>query len=160
MNRCGSFPLLSAPHSLFSFWTDLKRSEKIICTSVEMRRGDLVNWALRTSPKFTTGVKYQLYRDFWPDQRSENHNDPSSPVEENPLINLNQENWTYRSSNPGTHGERQRYWFPENMLNYLCLINLSLYYNNGSSPTLSFHFFLKTLFLFIVFVFFLSRLFT
>ena len=29
MNRCGSFPLLSAPHSLFSIWTDLKRSEKI-----------------------------------------------------------------------------------------------------------------------------------
>ena len=28
-NRCGSFPLLSAPHSLFSIWTDLKRSEKI-----------------------------------------------------------------------------------------------------------------------------------
>ena len=29
MNRCGSFPLLSAPHSLFSIWTNLKRSEKI-----------------------------------------------------------------------------------------------------------------------------------
>ena len=29
MNRCGSFPLLSAPHSLFSIWTNLKRSENI-----------------------------------------------------------------------------------------------------------------------------------
>ena len=29
MDRCGSFPLLSAPPSLFSIWTDLKRSEKI-----------------------------------------------------------------------------------------------------------------------------------
>ena len=29
LNRCGSLPLLSAPHSLFSIWTDLKRSEKI-----------------------------------------------------------------------------------------------------------------------------------
>ena len=29
MDRCGRFPLLSAPHSLFSIWTDLKRSEKI-----------------------------------------------------------------------------------------------------------------------------------
>ena len=29
LNRCGSFPLLSAPHYLFSFWTYLKRSEKI-----------------------------------------------------------------------------------------------------------------------------------
>ena len=27
--RCGSFPLLSTPHSLFSIWTDLQRSEKI-----------------------------------------------------------------------------------------------------------------------------------
>ena len=29
MSRCGGFPLLSAPHSLFSIWTDLKRSVKI-----------------------------------------------------------------------------------------------------------------------------------
>ena len=29
MNRCGSFPLLSASHSLFSIWTNLKTSEKI-----------------------------------------------------------------------------------------------------------------------------------
>ena len=29
MVRCGSFPLLSATHSVFSIWTDLKRSEKI-----------------------------------------------------------------------------------------------------------------------------------
>ena len=29
MNRCGSFPFLSKPHSLFSIWTDLKRSEMI-----------------------------------------------------------------------------------------------------------------------------------
>ena len=29
MNRCGSFPFLSAYHSLFSIWIDHKRSEKI-----------------------------------------------------------------------------------------------------------------------------------
>ena len=29
MARCGSFPLLSTPHSLFSIWTDLERSDKI-----------------------------------------------------------------------------------------------------------------------------------
>ena len=29
INWCGSFPLLSAPYSLFSIWTYLKRSEKI-----------------------------------------------------------------------------------------------------------------------------------
>ena len=29
MNRCGTFPLLSAPHSLCSIWTNIKRSEKI-----------------------------------------------------------------------------------------------------------------------------------
>ena len=32
LNRCDSFPLLSAPHSLFSIWTDLKRSEKFLGT--------------------------------------------------------------------------------------------------------------------------------
>ena len=30
-------------------------------TNVEMRRVDLSNWAFRTSPKFTTGVKYQFH---------------------------------------------------------------------------------------------------
>ena len=29
MNRCGSFPLHSVPHSLFSIWTNIKRSVKI-----------------------------------------------------------------------------------------------------------------------------------
>ena len=29
LNRCGSFPLLSASNSVFSIWTDLKRFEKI-----------------------------------------------------------------------------------------------------------------------------------
>ena len=29
INRCGSFSFLSVPHSLFTIWTDLKRSEKI-----------------------------------------------------------------------------------------------------------------------------------
>ena len=29
MDRCGSFRFLSVPHSLFSTWTDLKRSDKI-----------------------------------------------------------------------------------------------------------------------------------
>ena len=29
LNRCGSFPFLSAPHSLFSIWTKLRRSEEI-----------------------------------------------------------------------------------------------------------------------------------
>ena len=32
VNRCGSFPLLSAPHSLFRIWADLKISEKILGT--------------------------------------------------------------------------------------------------------------------------------
>ena len=30
MNKCGSFLSLCAPHSLFSIWTDLKKSEKIV----------------------------------------------------------------------------------------------------------------------------------
>ena len=33
---------------------------------------DLDNWILRTSPKLTTGVKYQFHKGFWPDQGSGN----------------------------------------------------------------------------------------
>ena len=40
---------------------------------------DLANWALRTSPKFTT-VKYQFHQGFWPDQRTGNSNHPSPPI--------------------------------------------------------------------------------
>ena len=40
--------------------------------SVAVRRVDLASWALRTSPKFTTGVKYQFHQGFWPVQRSTN----------------------------------------------------------------------------------------
>ena len=46
MDRCGSFPLLSAPHSLFSLWTDLKRSEKIPGATT-WRRGE---WIWLTGP--------------------------------------------------------------------------------------------------------------
>ena len=46
-------------------------------TNVEVRRKDLANWGLRTSPKFTTGVKYQFHQGFWPDSRSRNLNHPS-----------------------------------------------------------------------------------
>ena len=34
-------------------------------------------WALRASPIFATGVKYQFHQGFWPDQRSGNPNHPS-----------------------------------------------------------------------------------
>ena len=45
-----------------------------------MRRVDLANWALRTSPKFTTGVKYQFHQGYWSVKRSgnPNHNLPSA----------------------------------------------------------------------------------
>ena len=46
MNRCGSFPLLSAPHSLFSIWTNLKRPENI--AGAPTRRW--VEWILLTGP--------------------------------------------------------------------------------------------------------------
>ena len=80
LNRCFSFPLLSAPYSLFSIWTDLKRSEKIPRAPREGESMDLTNWTLWTSPKFTTEVKYQFHQGFWPDERSVNPNHSSSPV--------------------------------------------------------------------------------
>ena len=46
MNRCCSFPLLSAPHSLISIWTNLKRSEKIPGPSMR-RCGE---WICLTGP--------------------------------------------------------------------------------------------------------------
>ena len=75
MNRCGIFPLLSAPHSLFSIWTNLKRSEKI--PGAPTRWGEWI-WLLGP-PNFTTGVKYQFHQGFWPDQRSGNPNHLSLP---------------------------------------------------------------------------------
>ena len=80
INRCSSFLLLSAPHSLFSIWTDLKRSEKI--PGAPTWRWEEWIWlrALRTLPKFTTGVKYQFHQGFWPDQRSRYPNHPSPPL--------------------------------------------------------------------------------
>ena len=76
------------PHpTLFSIWTDLKRSEKIPKgTNVEVRRVNLANWAFRTSPKFTTGVKYQLHQGFWPDPRSGNPNHPSPTLHYNNIL--------------------------------------------------------------------------
>ena len=77
MNRCSSFLLLSATHSLFSIWTDLKVPRG---PSMEVRRVDLANWNIWTSSKFTRGVKYQFRQGFWPDQRSRNPNHHSPPI--------------------------------------------------------------------------------
>ena len=73
MNRCGSFLLFSAPHSLpLKIWKDPRG------TIVKVRRVDLANWACRTL-KFTIGIKYQFHQCSWPDQRSGNPNHPSPP---------------------------------------------------------------------------------
>ena len=37
---------------------------------MEVGRVHLANWALRTSPKFTTGIKYEFHEGFGPHQRS------------------------------------------------------------------------------------------
>ena len=77
-SRC--FPHRSL--SLFSIWTEFKRSGKDPRgTNVEVRRVGLANWALRTSPKFTTGDKYQFHQGFWPNQKFGNLNHPSRPTQ-------------------------------------------------------------------------------
>ena len=58
---CGSFPLLSAPHSVFSIWTDLKRSRS---TNLEVRRVDLGNLALRTRRNSPPGLNISSVRIF------------------------------------------------------------------------------------------------
>ena len=77
----GAVAFCCFPHpslSLFSIWTNLKKSEKI-AGGPTRRWGESIwlNWALRTSPKFTIGVKYQFHQGFWPDQRSGNPKHPS-----------------------------------------------------------------------------------
>ena len=57
IDRCGSFPCF--PHTTLSLASEQTLRDPRD-TNVEVRRVDLVNWALRTSPKFTIGVKYQL----------------------------------------------------------------------------------------------------
>ena len=69
MDRCGSFPLLSAPH--YRTLKDLKNSRG---TWVMVRRVVLAIWVLLNRPIFTTGVKYQFHQDFLPYQRSGNPN--------------------------------------------------------------------------------------
>ena len=70
VDRYGSFPLLSAPQSLSSIWTNLKISEKIPGVPAWRWRDWIwLTGGLRTPPKFTTGVKYQFHHDFSPDER-------------------------------------------------------------------------------------------
>ena len=65
INRCSSFPLLFAPLSLsLASEQTLKDLKRFQGHHVEVRRVDLVNWALCTSPKFTTGVKYKFHQGF------------------------------------------------------------------------------------------------
>ena len=87
MNRCGSFPLLSAPHSFFSIWTYLKRSEKIPGSPI-WRWGE---WIWLTGLSDFTEIHHRVYisysiyiylfhQGFWPDQSSGNPNHPSHPL--------------------------------------------------------------------------------
>ena len=68
MNRCGGFPFLSVCHlnRPFKIWKDRRGP------SVKARRLDLANCALRTSPKFTSGVKYPFHQGSRLDQWSIN----------------------------------------------------------------------------------------
>ena len=68
------------PHPTLSLASErtLKYLKRSHGHHVEVRRMELANWALQTSLKFTTGVKYQFHQGFWPDQRSWNPNHPSS----------------------------------------------------------------------------------
>ena len=65
INRCGSFPLLSPPHSPFSIWTDLKRSVK---RSQGHHRGGeesgVANWALRLHRNSPQGLNISSIRVF------------------------------------------------------------------------------------------------
>ena len=81
MDRCSSFPLLSAPHSLFSIWTDLKRSEKI--PGAPARRWG--EWIWLTGPSglhrnLPQGLNIGSIRVFDHIRASGNPSQPSPPV--------------------------------------------------------------------------------
>ena len=59
-SRCFPHPTLSFPSE-----QTLKDLESPRGTHEEARRMDLANWALRTSPKFATGVKHQFHQGFF-----------------------------------------------------------------------------------------------
>ena len=61
INRCSSFILLSAPTLSLACEQTLKDSRGY---NMEVSRVDLANWALQTSSKFITGVKYQFHQGF------------------------------------------------------------------------------------------------
>ena len=74
-SRCFPHPTLSlASEQALKIWKDPRG------TNVQVKRVDLTNWARRTPPKFTTGVKYQFHQGFWPDKRSGNPNYSSPPT--------------------------------------------------------------------------------
>ena len=61
---CGSFPLLSAPHSFFSIWTNLKRSEKI--PGAQARWWGESIWLTGPSGlQRNSGVIYQFHQGFY-----------------------------------------------------------------------------------------------
>ena len=57
--RC--FPHLTLSSASEQTWKTWKDPRDI---NVEMRRVDLASWTLRTSPKFTTGIKHQFHQGF------------------------------------------------------------------------------------------------
>ena len=61
MNRCGSFPLLSALYSLYSIWTDLKRSQKIPGTPA-------YRWGVWIWLTWPSGLHWNSPQGFWPDR--------------------------------------------------------------------------------------------
>ena len=88
MNRCGSFPFLSAPHSLFSIWTNVKRSEKI--PGAPTRRWGEWIWLTEPSGLYRNlpqGLNISCIRVF------DQIRDPEMPINLHPLIFRN--NWMH-----------------------------------------------------------------
>ena len=114
LNRSGSFPLLCSPHSLFSIWTDLKRSEKIP-GGPKWRWGEWI-WLIEPSGLHRNSPQ-GLNINSWPDERSENLNQSSSPCAHKAKI-FNTQN---KSSHTG-RSKRKHYFIQ--WLNSIILIKM------------------------------------
>ena len=79
----GRSSIANFPHPTLSLASEqtLKDLKDPWGTKEEVRRVDLANWALRTSLKFTIGVKYQFHQDFFHQIR-----DPEIPITLRPYI--------------------------------------------------------------------------
>ena len=118
LNRLGSFPLFSASHSLFSIWTDLKRSEKIPGAPT-WKWGE---WICLTGPSglhrnSPQGLNISSIRVF------DQIRDPEIPINLRPSTHIHKHTYTHPCVSVwpkikgSTYKKKLKFWFDKNDYN-------------------------------------------